>query len=115
LARSDFRYVTDDDAYFCPQGKPIRTTGRIRDGKTRLYRASKFDCDRCPLKAQRCPNTPGRKIPRDINQEARDYAQTLVGTPSFEQSQRERKKVEMLLVGRASSREASRSKSRRSY
>lgn len=98
LARSDFRYVTDDDAYFCPQGKPLRTTGRIHDGKTRLYRASKFDCDPCPQKAQCCPNTPGRKIPRDINQEARDYAQTLAGTPSFEQSQRERKKVEMLFA-----------------
>ncbi len=98
LARSDFRYVAEDDAYICPRGKALRTTGYIHNGKTRLYRASKLDCDPCPLKVQCCPNTPQRKIPRDVNQEARDYAQTLAGTPSFEQSQRERKKVEMLFA-----------------
>jgi hypothetical protein len=98
LARSDFHYVAAQDIYVCPQGKLLRTTGRIHDGKTRLYRASKFDCDPCPLKTQCCPNTPQRKIPRDVHQQARDYAQTLAGSPSFEQSQRERKKVEMLFA-----------------
>jgi IS5 family transposase len=38
---------------------------------------------------------PFRKIARDINEEARDYARSLTGTPEFERSSNERKKVEM--------------------
>ena len=34
-------------------------------------------------------------IPRDIDEDARDLARSLVGTPAFEQSRRDRKKVEM--------------------
>jgi len=98
LARSDFLYLADEDVYVCPQGKRLRTTGRIHDGKTLLYRASKYDCDTCPLKQKCCPTTPQRKIPRDLHQKARDYAQSLAGTPGFEKSQRERKKVEMLFA-----------------
>jgi hypothetical protein len=48
----------------------------------------------CELKA-RCTRAPFRKIARDIDEEARDYARSLKGTPEFEQSSDERKKVEM--------------------
>ena len=35
---------------------------------------------------------------RDIDEDARDLARSLVGTPEFEQSRRERKKVEMVFA-----------------
>ena len=38
---------------------------------------------------------PSRKIPRDIHEHARDVARSLAGTEGFEQSRRERKKIEM--------------------
>ena len=38
---------------------------------------------------------PFRKIARDINEDARDHARSLKGTPEFEQSRDARKKVEM--------------------
>ena len=38
---------------------------------------------------------PARKIPRDIHEHARDIARSFVGTEDFEQSRRERKKIEM--------------------
>jgi hypothetical protein len=38
---------------------------------------------------------PFRKITRDINEDARDFARALVGTPEFDRSRDERKKVEM--------------------
>jgi Transposase DDE domain len=44
---------------------------------------------------ERCTRAPFRKIARDINEEARDHARSLKGTPEFEQSSNERKKVEM--------------------
>ncbi len=43
-------YEPGRDLYLCPQGNILKTTGRVHDGKTLLYRASKFDCDPCPLK-----------------------------------------------------------------
>ena len=48
----------------------------------------------CNLK-ERCTRAPFRKVARDINEEARDHARSLKGTPEFEQSSDERKKVEM--------------------
>ena len=98
LSRADFNFDTERNLYTCPQGKTLQTTGTVHDGRTRLYRASKLDCDRCPLKQRCCPNTPSRKIPRDINEDSRDVARTLYDTPAFDQSRRERKKVEMLFV-----------------
>ncbi len=98
LSRSDFTYDEARDLYLCPQGKTLKTTGKVHEGTTLLYLASKFDCDACPLKPQCCPKAPSRKIPRDINEKARDYARSLVGTEPYEQSRRERKKVEMLFA-----------------
>jgi IS5 family transposase len=42
-----------------------------------------------------CPHTPSRWIPRDLHEDARDVARALAKTAAFEQSRRERKKVEM--------------------
>ncbi len=50
LSREDFSYDKERDVYICPQGKPLKTTGRLHGGKTRLYRSSKLDCDACPVK-----------------------------------------------------------------
>ena len=38
---------------------------------------------------------PFRRVPRDVNEAARDIARSLVGTPEFERSWDQRKKVEM--------------------
>ncbi len=98
FSRKDFRFDKDRDLYTCPGDKVLRTTGRVHEGRTLLYRASKRDCQRCPLKPQCCPKVPQRKVPRDINEDARDYARSLVDTEPYERSRRERKKVEMLFA-----------------
>lgn len=98
LSRADFSFDKEGDVYICPKGKRLETTGRVHDGKTLLYRASKLDCDRCHLKPTCCPNTPSRKIPRDLHEDARDRARSLIGTEPYERSRRERKKVEMLFA-----------------
>jgi len=95
FSRSDFTFDKQKNEYRCPNGKALRTTGRVHDGRTILYRASKLDCDLCPLKARCCPNVPWRKVPRDVNEEARDIARDLTKTPEYERSRDERKKVEM--------------------
>jgi len=95
FSRSNFAFDKEANAYTCPNGKTLRTTGRVHDDHTILDRASKHDCDACPLKPRCCRNTPSRKVPRALYEEAREYAQTLMATPAFAKSRDERKKVEM--------------------
>ncbi len=95
FSRSDFTFDKEKNVYRCPNGRMLRTTGRVHDGHTILYRASKRDCDLCPLKPKCCPKVPWRKIPRDVNEEARDHVRVLMGRPEFEKSRDERKRVEM--------------------
>jgi len=96
LSREDFAYDDERDIYVCPQGKRLKTTGRRHGGKTLLYRSSKFDCDRCPLKPRCCPTTPSRKVPRDVNEAARDHVRSLMGSDAYVASGRARKKIETL-------------------
>jgi hypothetical protein len=76
----------------------LTSTGRATSDGALLYRASKFDCEACPLKPRCCPNTPARKIPRSIHETARDAARDLSQTDAYRQSRKDRKKVEMLFA-----------------
>jgi transposase len=95
FSRSDFTFDRERNVYVCPAGKLLKTTGNVGDDHALRYLASKRDCDACPLKPQCCPKMRFRKITRDINEDARDCARALVGTPAFDRSRDERKKVEM--------------------
>lgn len=98
FSRSDFTYDKDNNLYICPGGKSLKTTGRVYGGRTIYYRASKRDCEVCPLKPHCCPKTPQRRISRDVDQDARDYAQALMATEAYETSRQERKKIETLFA-----------------
>ncbi len=65
----------------------------MKDNSLR-YRASKHDCEPCPLKPRCCPNTPARKVPRSIYDLAREIAKT----EAYQTSRYQRKKVEMLFA-----------------
>jgi transposase len=95
FSRSDFRFDKDRNIYVCPAGKLLKTTGRVLSGYMLRYTASTYDCGPCPLKSKCCPNTPQRIVPRDVNEDARDRARALDGTPAFEESSNQRKKIEM--------------------
>ena len=58
------------------------------------YLSQPGDCRTCTLK-KRCTRAPFKKIARDINEDARNHARSLKGTPEFERSSNARKKVEM--------------------
>src|SRR5262249_8602582 len=97
--REDFTFDKERNVYVCPAGKVLTTTGKlVNDGETLLYRASRRDCCTCLFKAQCCPKPPFRRIPRSIYEEARDVARALAKTEAFEQSRRDRKRVEMLFA-----------------
>ena len=99
FSREDFRFDKGRNVYLCPANKPLTTTGTtINDGETLRYLASTSDCRACLLKARCCPKTSFRSIPRSIYEEARDVARALAKSKAFEQSRRERKRVEMLFA-----------------
>jgi transposase len=95
FSRSDFHWDSKRGVYRCPNGKLLRTSGTVHDGRTLLYRASKHDCDVCPIRAKCCTTDQARKIPRDLHEDARDVARRKMKTKAFARSRDERKRVEM--------------------
>jgi Transposase DDE domain len=99
FAREHFVYDGEADVYVCPAGKRLTTTGTlVNDATTLLYRGSTLDCGRCAFKERCCPKTPVRKVPRSIHERVREVARSLAGTPAFERSRRDRKRIEMLFA-----------------
>ena len=99
FSRDDFTYDHERDAYLCPGGTMLTTTGTlVNDGATMLYRASKRDCTDCALKPRCCPKEPARKMPRSIHEDARDMARQIAKSWEGRISRRLRKKVEMLFA-----------------
>jgi hypothetical protein len=98
FAGEDFRFDEEQNIYICPAGKILTTTGHIGPDHAIRYQASRPDCHACVLKPKCCPNMPFRRIARDVNEAARDVARVLAKTEAFEQSRRDRKRVEMLFA-----------------
>lgn len=106
FSREDFGYDRETDSYACPGGKRLLSSRRAfqtirpaakHDGSIR-YRASKADCDACPLKARCCPKELARKVTRSIHEGARDLAREITSSDAYVASACARKKVEMLFA-----------------
>jgi transposase len=98
FSRQDFTYDHQGDVYVCPAGKMLTCKGTVVNDNQLLYRARKYDCDACSLKARCCPKEPARKVPRSIYEGARDMARDIAKTDAYRTSRRQRKKVEMLFA-----------------
>jgi transposase len=106
FSRDDFIYDHKSDTYRCPAGKILQhyrrrfTTPRTGVPKDNLlrYRASKLDCDICPMKPRCCPGARPRKLLRSIYEGARDLARDIAKTEAYRTSRCQRKKVEMLFA-----------------
>ncbi len=96
--REDFTYAGADNVYICPAGKRLTTTGRVSDRDMLLYLASVYDCRHCPLKPKCCPKSPQRKVQRSVYEPAPDVARAIAATEAYQQTRRDRKKVEMLFA-----------------
>ena len=106
LSSSEFPWDEQADQYRCPQGHALRSQWRpfkilrtrITQANTIIYRSSQSDCAACPIKSRCCPNTPVRKIARSVHESARDVARGIAQTDEYQQSRKDRKKVEMLFA-----------------
>jgi transposase len=94
FSRADFMFDQARNVYICPGGAKLTSTGNIDQGHIVYYKATRGDCSACSLKPK-CTTAPARKVTRDINEDVRDRVRALANTEAFQQSCRERKKVEM--------------------
>src|SRR4249919_652161 len=94
FSRADFVFDRQRNVYICPGGSELTSTGNIDQGHILYYIASKNDCSACSLKPK-CTTAVVRKITRDLNEDVRDQVRALANTEAFQQSLRERKKIEM--------------------
>jgi len=104
FSRSDFIWKAEDNNYLCPAGKLLQGRQRsyknlsspVISGNVINYRASNNDCRDCQYKLKCCPNTPSRKVTRNVFEASRDVAREINQTERFKKkSSAERKKVEM--------------------
>jgi transposase len=94
FSRADFTFDKERNVYICPEGAELTSTGNIDQGHILYYRASKNGCSVCSLKPK-CTTAAVRKVTRDVNEDVRDSVRALANTEAFQQSHRERKKIEM--------------------
>jgi transposase len=94
FSRADFVFDRERNVYICPGGAELTSTGNIDQGHTVYYRATKSVCSTCSLKPK-CTTAVVRKVTRDIDEDVRDRVRALANTEAFQQSRRERKKIEM--------------------
>jgi transposase len=94
FSRTDFVFDRERNVYICPGGAELTSTGSIDQGHIVYYRANKKACSACLLKPK-CTTAPMRKVTRDLNEDVRDSIRALANTDAFQNSSRERKKVEM--------------------
>ena len=94
FSRADFVFDHKRNIYVCPGGAELTSTGNIDQGHIVSYRANKNDCAICSLKPK-CTTAVVRKVTRDVHEDVRDQVRALANTEAFQQSRRERKKIEM--------------------
>ena len=101
FSRDDFIYDKGHDHYVCLSGNILpRSSGARgpRGDDAISYFSRVADCRDCLLKSKCCPNSPSRKITRHVHEEARDAARAIAKTAAYQQTRRDRKKVEMLFA-----------------
>jgi transposase len=94
FSRADFIFDRERNLYICPGGVELTSTGNIDQRRILYYRANRNDCSACSLKPK-CTTAIVRKVTRDIDEDVRERVRALSSTEAFQQSRRERKKIEM--------------------
>ena len=98
FGRSDFTFDDAHNRYICPAGKCLKPAWRSKAKTPFRYRASLYGCQDCALKTKCCPNMASRNIDRSPHEPARDVARAIAKTDAYQQSRKDRKKVETLFA-----------------
>jgi transposase len=80
FTRDQFRYAPAENAYYCPEGKPLRYSRLRRRGQGYIYSSTVVQCRGCPQK-QRCTAAPFRNLVVHWQEPARQIVRSLAGSP----------------------------------
>ena len=97
LTRDAFTFDRERNRFTCPAGHALTYQGAHYASRVRTYRSNPRDCAACPGRGA-CTSGKVRTVVRLSDEDARDHARNLRGTPEYLRSCRERKKVEMLFA-----------------
>jgi len=97
FTREQFRYEPAENAFYCPQGKPLRFRGVGRSSQVYLYQARERDCQACPQK-KHCTRGASRRVVVHWYEAARQTTRELAGTPEYQRSRRLRYRIEALFA-----------------
>lgn len=97
LPREAFSYDPKSDSFTCPEGAILRKRGADYHNQAYSYRSRAEDCRLCAQKTA-CTRGEVRSLSRSFHEDAREEVRALQNTEIFQQSRRERKKVEMLFA-----------------
>ena len=92
-----FRFEPKENAYYCPEGKPLHYRGQRRSSGGDLYRSTEAQCRGCPQK-KLCTAGPYRRLFVHWQEPARQTVRELASTPDYKSSQRARYKIEALFA-----------------
>jgi hypothetical protein len=95
FTRDQFRYAPAENAYYCPEEKPLHYSRLRRRGQGHIYSSTVVQCRGCPQK-QRCTAAPFRNLVVHWHEPAREIVRGLAGTPGYVHSQRARRKIEAM-------------------
>jgi hypothetical protein len=95
FSRANFVFDRERNVYICPGGAELTSTGNIDQDHIVYYRANKSDCSACSLKPKCTTGADAQGHARYQRRCARSCPGPLANTEAFQQSSRERKKVEM--------------------
>ena len=70
FSRSDFAYDAQRNVYICPNGRLLKTTGTVHDGRVRNYLSHPGECRACMLK-ERCTRRAVLRTDRTRHQRRR--------------------------------------------
>ena len=75
FSRDDFQYDSAKDCYICPNGKELkRQTRKPVNRNEHMYKASKKDCRKCPIRANCYSGKYSKRIYRHEDQDVIDWA-----------------------------------------
>jgi hypothetical protein len=97
FTREQFRYVPEENTYYCPQGEPLRYRGLSRANQGFVYYGTAGHCRGCPQK-ERCTPGANRRLCVHWHEAAREAVRSLAGTPAYERSRRARYRIEALFA-----------------
>jgi Transposase DDE domain len=83
FTREHFRYGPKENAYYCPEGKPLHYRGQRRSSGGDLYRSTEAQCRGCPQK-KLCTAGPYRRLFVHWQEPARQSVHALASTPDLQ-------------------------------